>query len=72
MRLQGSKLSLEKLHNVNMSSQYFTHFSGHINMISSCDFSPDERWVCTGSWDKSILIWDVNAGTYRYLQTYEI
>jgi len=40
-------------------------FSGHINMISSCDFSPDERWVCTGSWDKSILIWDVNAGTYR-------
>ena len=39
--------------------------SGHRNMISSCDFSGDERRLCTGSWDKSVQIWDVHAGSYR-------
>ncbi|XP_066928084.1 WD repeat-containing protein 88-like [Clytia hemisphaerica] len=38
---------------------------GHINMISSCDFSGDERRLCTGSWDKTIKVWDLNSGSYR-------
>ena len=46
---------------------FFTFYSGHINMISSSDFSADERRLCTGSWDKTIKVWDLNAGSYRYV-----
>ena len=35
-------------------------------MISSSDFSADERRLCTGSWDKTVNVWDLNAGSYRY------
>ena len=36
-------------------------------MVSSSDFSADERRLCTGSWDKTVKVWDVNAGSYRYV-----
>ncbi|XP_033754028.1 WD repeat-containing protein 88-like [Pecten maximus] len=38
---------------------------GHINVISSCDVTFDERKFATGSWDKTVGIWDIATGGYR-------
>lgn len=32
--------------------------SGHSAYVSSAVFSPDERWVASGSYDGSVIIWD--------------
>ena len=36
--------------------------TGHANIVTSLAFSPDGRWLATGSWDKTIKIWDVQTG----------
>jgi WD40 repeat protein len=36
-------------------------------MVTSLAFSPDGRWLVSGSWDKTIKIWDAEAG--REVQT---
>lgn len=41
---------------------------GHINAITSIDFSADSKYMITGSWDSTIKVWDVNTGVC--LQTY--
>ncbi|WAR12065.1 WDR88-like protein [Mya arenaria] len=41
------------------------HLEGHINIISCCDITQDERRFATGSWDKTMCIWDIATGTYR-------
>jgi WD40 repeat protein len=42
--------------------------SGHSGEISAISFSPDGRWLATGSEDKSIRIWDLSTGrTLRIL-----
>ena len=30
--------------------------------MTSLAFSPDGRWLASGSWDKTIKIWDVETG----------
>jgi len=35
---------------------------GHTHFISSLAFSPDGTWIASGSWDKSIRIWDTATG----------
>ena len=35
---------------------------GHGNVVTSLAFSPDGNWLASGSWDKSIKIWDVATG----------
>ncbi|KIM74897.1 hypothetical protein PILCRDRAFT_79623, partial [Piloderma croceum F 1598] len=35
---------------------------GHKNTISSVTFSPDGKWIVSGSWDKSIRVWDAETG----------
>lgn len=49
------------------SKIYHCYFScrGHINIISCCDISHDERKFATGSWDKTVNIWDIATGSYR-------
>ncbi|XP_060599934.1 WD repeat-containing protein 88-like [Ruditapes philippinarum] len=41
------------------------HLQGHINIVSSCDITKDERKFASASWDKNICIWDIATGTYR-------
>lgn len=36
-------------------------FSPH-GAVASASFSPDGRWIVTGSWDNSAKIWDVQTG----------
>ncbi|KAL2076806.1 hypothetical protein ACEWY4_027595 [Coilia grayii] len=39
--------------------------SSHSSVVSSVCFTQDGRYVCTGSWDKSLQLWDVSSGTFR-------
>lgn len=41
------------------------HLEGHINIVSSCHITKDERKFATASWDKNICIWDIATGQYR-------
>ena len=35
---------------------------GHTNAVSALSLAPDEKSVLSGSWDKSVLDWDLNNG----------
>ncbi|XP_039253122.1 small ribosomal subunit protein RACK1-like [Styela clava] len=37
----------------------------HLNIVSSCCFSEKERYLCTGSWDKTLRLYDISTGMYR-------
>jgi WD40 repeat protein len=36
--------------------------SGHTNTVDAVAFSPDARWLASGSYDKTIRIWDLSTG----------
>ncbi|XP_041376182.1 WD repeat-containing protein 88-like [Gigantopelta aegis] len=38
---------------------------GHINVISGCAITQNERNFATCSWDKSVQLWDISTGMYR-------
>ncbi|OYT15193.1 MAG: hypothetical protein B7C24_14340 [Bacteroidetes bacterium 4572_77] len=35
---------------------------GHSSVISSVAFSPDGKFVLSGSWDKTMKLWEVSSG----------
>jgi WD40 repeat protein/serine/threonine protein kinase len=43
--------------------------SGHTSVINALTFSPDGRYVLSGSWDKTLKLWDPKKG--RCLRTYQ-
>jgi WD40 repeat protein/uncharacterized caspase-like protein len=43
------------------------HNSGHSNSIETIAFSPDDRWIASGSDDSTIKLWDRSSG--RLLRT---
>jgi len=41
----------------------FRHaFAGHTGIISSVAYSPDSRYVLSGSWDRTLRFWDIATG----------
>uniref|UniRef100_A0A8C4RZQ6 Uncharacterized protein n=1 Tax=Erpetoichthys calabaricus TaxID=27687 RepID=A0A8C4RZQ6_ERPCA len=39
--------------------------SGHLSVISDCSFSKNGFYLCTASWDKKLLLWDIKTGMFR-------
>lgn len=39
-----------------------TYFGGHNGGISSVTFNSDNSKIISGSWDKTVKIWDVKTG----------
>ncbi|KIM86959.1 hypothetical protein PILCRDRAFT_293290 [Piloderma croceum F 1598] len=37
-------------------------FKGHTDWVTSVRFSPDGRWIASGSVDRTIRIWDIDTG----------
>jgi len=42
--------------------------SGHTNVVSDSSCTADEHKLATVSWDKSIKVWDISTGEYRWVQ----
>jgi len=42
------------------NGQAIRHFPGHTDYVSSVAFSFNGNYVLAGSWDKTLLIWDIN------------
>lgn len=39
---------------------------GHDNVVSSGAFSPDGKWIATGSWDRKAGVWNAETGRLKH------
>lgn len=39
--------------------------SGHKEMVNSISYSPDGKWMVSGSLDKTVRLWDANSGKHE-------
>jgi WD40 repeat protein len=42
-------------------------FKGHVGRINSVAFSPDGKYILTGSWDKTARLWEVKKSHNKFL-----
>ena len=47
---------------MNSSNKCFLTFSQHQGAITSCQLSPDSKWVASGGEDGAMKIWEVGSG----------
>ena len=40
----------------------YKSFEGHTSFVISVSFSPDGKYIASGSWDKTIKLWNVKLG----------
>lgn len=50
------------LGNLNASPKLIKYLTNHTAVVSSIAFSPDGAILASGSWDNSIILWDVASG----------
>ena len=36
-------------------------FAGHTHSVETCCFSPDSKYLCSGSWDTSAVVWNLKV-----------
>ena len=51
-----------RLYNAATGDPFGSPLRGHMNRVSSVCFSPDGAKIVSGSWDKTVLIWDAASG----------
>ena len=45
----------------------FANFSfvGHTHSVETCCFSPDSKYLCSGSWDTSAVVWNLKVHSFN-------
>ncbi|ETO08166.1 hypothetical protein RFI_29223, partial [Reticulomyxa filosa] len=59
--------------NFKLSSRQFKILSGHTSKITNVDSTFDEKFICSGSFDNTVRIWDIETTSqvqeYKHLDT---
>lgn len=45
------------------TGELIREMDGHSNLVCSLEFSPDGKYACSGSYDKSLRVWDLATGS---------
>ena len=46
----------------NCKMMSLVRLQGHSESITSISFSPNEEYLASGSWDRTIIIWSISSG----------